>query len=88
MFEKKARTSLNVYLNYNRDARKLAKFGEIVHHSRKLRYVVLYLDADLAEGVVTKLKKEKFVRRVVPSYYKDLGENFVGVLSRLTDAED
>ena len=46
MFEKKERTCLTIYLHYNRDARKLNKFGDILYHSRRMRYVLLYVDQE------------------------------------------
>ncbi|MFX3797707.1 DUF2129 domain-containing protein, partial [Streptococcus suis] len=35
MFEKKTRTCLTVYLHYNREARKLSQYGDIVSHSKR-----------------------------------------------------
>ena len=80
MFEKKDRISLTVYLHYNRDARKLNKYGDIVYHSKRLRYVLVYMDKDKVDVAITKLKKEKFVKKLVPSYIKELDQNFVGSL--------
>ncbi|MFI3124261.1 DUF2129 domain-containing protein [Streptococcus suis] len=82
MFEKKERTSLTVYLHYNRDSRKLNHYGDMIYHSKHLRYVILYVDAEKAEEVMSRLKKEKFVKKVVPSYIKELDQNFVGNLWR------
>ena len=82
MFEKKDRISLAVYLHYNRDARKLNKYGDIVYHSKRLRYVLVYMDQDKVDVAITKLKKEKFVKKLVPSYIKELDQNFVGSLWR------
>lgn len=82
MFEKKERISLTVYLHYNRDSRKLNQYGDIVYHSKRLRYVVLYIDQEQLEPITAKLKKEKFVKRLVPSYIKTLDQNFVGSLWR------
>ena len=82
MFEKKDRISLTVYLHYNRDARKLNQYGDIVYHSKRLRYVLVYMDQDKVDVAITKLKKEKFVKKLVPSYIKELGQNFVGSLWR------
>ena len=48
MFEKNERVGLAVYLYYNRDARKLSKYGDIIYHSRRFRYLVLYLDKSKA----------------------------------------
>ena len=82
MFEKKDRISLTVYLHYNRDARKLNKYGDIVYHSKRLRYVLVYMDKDKVDVAITKLKKEKFVKKLVPSHIKELDQNFVGSLWR------
>ncbi|HFI0731566.1 TPA: DUF2129 domain-containing protein [Streptococcus suis] len=82
MFEKKDRISLTVYLHYNRDARKLNKYGDIVYHSKRLRYVLVYMDQDKVDVAITKLKKEKFVKKLVPSYIKELDQNFVESLWR------
>ena len=38
------RQGIIVYLYYNRDLRKIAKFGDVVYHSFKMRYVHLYVD--------------------------------------------
>ncbi|HEL1756296.1 TPA: YlbG family protein [Streptococcus suis] len=82
MFEKKNRTCLTVYLHYNRDARKLSQYGDIVYHSKRLRYVLVYMDQELVEATILKLKKERCVKKVVPSYIKELDQNFVGNLWR------
>ncbi len=63
MFEKKNRTCLTVYLHYNRDARKLSQYGDIVYHSKRLRYVLVYMDQELVEATILKLKKERFVKK-------------------------
>lgn len=82
MLEKKERLGLVVYLHYNRDAKKLKGFGDLLYHSRKMRYVVLYIDQENMDDVVSKLKKERFVKKVFPSYVKDIDQNFVGNLYR------
>ncbi|ABP90515.1 conserved hypothetical protein [Streptococcus suis 05ZYH33] len=82
MFEKKNRTCLTVYLHYNRDARKLSQYGDIVYHSKRLQYVLVYMDQELVKATILKLKKERFVKKVVPSYIKELDQNFVGNLWR------
>ncbi|MDU4790790.1 MAG: DUF2129 domain-containing protein, partial [Streptococcus sp.] len=38
------RQGIIVYLYYNRDLRKITKFGDVVYHSYKMRYVHLYVD--------------------------------------------
>lgn len=82
MFEKKERQSIVVYLHYHRDIKKVTSLGDVVHTSRRGRYVVLYLDADQVETTIANLTKEKYVKRIVPSYIKDLDQDFVGSLWR------
>ena len=82
MFEKKERQALTIYLHYNRDARKLNQFGDILYHSRRMRYALLYVNQDEVEQLVPKLKKERFIKKVVPSYVKEIDQNFVGNLTR------
>lgn len=81
-FEKQERLSLTVYLHYNRDARKLNQYGDIIYHSRRLRYLLLYVNQENVAALMASLKKEKFVKKVVPSYLKELGTDFVGSLWR------
>ncbi|GHV98193.1 hypothetical protein lacNasYZ03_06270 [Lactobacillus nasalidis] len=60
-----SRTSLIVYLrNVNNDQFKLRRFGDIVYFSKKLHYLVLYVNRDEAEEVAHKLQGFNFVKRV------------------------
>ena len=68
------RQGIIVYLYYNRDLRKIAKFGDVVYHSYKMRYVHLYVDQDRVEDILTE--------KVLPSYYSDIDMDFVGSLER------
>ncbi|MGT2829848.1 DUF2129 domain-containing protein [Streptococcus hillyeri] len=82
MFEKQERVSLAVYLYYNRDARKLNKFGETFYHSKKMRYVLLYINAEDVNELTPVIEKQKFVKRVLPSHLHEIDHNFVGNLFR------
>ncbi len=82
MFEKKERISLAVYLHYNRDARKVGKFGELLYHSKRMRYVIIYVPSEMADDIMSQLKKERFVKKVVPSHFKEIDQDFVGSLWR------
>lgn len=87
MINNAKRKSLAVYLYYNRDVRKLQKYGDILYHSRRMRYVILYLDAILCEDTIAELEKLKFVKKVRPSKQDDLDRDFVGNLSRIAADE-
>ena len=82
MFEKKERTCLTIYLHYNRDARKLNKYGDMIYHSRRMRYILLYVDQEKCGDIMANLKKERFVKKIIPSYIKDIDQDFVGSLWR------
>lgn len=83
MFEKQQRQGIIVYLYYNRDARKLGKYGDVLYHSRKLRYQVLYVDKDKAPVIVRELSSLKYVKKVIYSNIDDIDKNFVGNLEHL-----
>ena len=83
MFEKQERTGLSVKLYYNRDGKKLQSVGDVLYHSKKCRYVQLYVDSDKADQVMEDLKKERYVKKVLPCHLKDLDTDFVGSLQRL-----
>ncbi|MGT2948389.1 YlbG family protein [Streptococcus devriesei] len=82
MFEKTKRLGIIVYLYYNRDARKLNKYGRVLYHSHRMRYLVIYVDQTEAETVVEELQNLKFVKKAVPSYLDDIDQDFVGSLQR------
>ncbi|KXT78482.1 DUF2129 domain-containing protein [Streptococcus sp. DD13] len=82
MWEKINRNGLIVYLHYNRDVRKLTKYGDILYHSKKMRYVLLYLKQEELEDTQALLETEKFVKKVLPSYQKEIDKDFVGNLLR------
>lgn len=82
MFEKNERVGLAVYLYYNRDARKLSKYGDIIYHSRRFRYLVLYLDKSKAEETLAELSEMKFVKEAILSPLADINRDFVGSLQK------
>ena len=71
-----------VYLNYNRDVRKLSKFGDVIYHSYKMRYAHLYVKTVSFDDTLSTLKQLKFVKEAIASHYSDLDLDFVGSLER------
>ncbi|MFZ2332482.1 MAG: YlbG family protein [Lactobacillus delbrueckii] len=60
-----SRTSLIVYLrNVNNDQFKLRGFGDIVYFSKKLHYLILYVNQAEAEETASKLRTFSFVKKV------------------------
>ena len=80
MFQKENRSGLIIYLYYNRDAKKLASYGDICYHSKKHRYLQLYVPAEEAEELVNRLEKEKFIKKVRVCHIQELETPFVGNL--------
>ena len=82
MFEKTNRSGLIIYLYYNRDAKKLQEYGDIFYHSKKHRYLQLYVPTETLENLVEKLAKERFIKKVRPCHIQELETPFVGNLYR------
>ncbi|HEO6986780.1 TPA: DUF2129 domain-containing protein, partial [Streptococcus agalactiae] len=53
---KQERLGMSVYLYYNRDARKLYKYGDVHYHSRRLRYLVIYVNKEDIVSVSKEIK--------------------------------
>ena len=81
MFEKQERQGIIVYLYYNRDARKLNKYGDDLYHSRKLHYQVLYANKEEAADIVEEISALKFVKAVSLSEIDNIDQDFVGNLA-------
>ena len=82
MFEKVNRSGLIIYLYYNRDAKKLHSLGDICYHSKKHRYLQLYVPTAEVEDLVSRLEKEKFIKKIRPCHIQELETPFVGNLYR------
>ena len=67
MFELQARTSLVVYVSSLRQVRQLKRYGHVDYVSKRMRYAVIYMNDELVEETVSRLKQLKFVRRIVRS---------------------
>lgn len=66
-FKENPRQGVIVYLYRLRNSRQLRKFGQIQYISKKMKYVVLYMDQTDVEANIGRLKKLKFVKHVESS---------------------
>ncbi len=82
MFEKVNRSGLIIYLYYNRDAKKLQEYGDICYHSRKHRYLQLYVPTEELDDLVERLGKERFIKKIRRCHIQELETPFVGNLYR------
>ena len=82
MFEKVNRSGLIIYLYYNRDAKKLQEYGDICYHSKKHRYLQLYVPTEGLDDLVERLGKERFIKKIRRCLIQELETPFVGNLYR------
>lgn len=79
---KTGRVGIVVYLYYIRDARKLAKYGDLIYQSRRFRYVLLYVEQEEVNTLLATLEGLKFVKSVSLSQLGAINQDFVGSLYR------
>lgn len=72
MFKLTPRRALIVYINGNRVIRALRHYGQIEYVSRRMHYVVLYVDQAEIETLREKISHLRAVRRVDLSARPDL----------------
>lgn len=82
MFEKENRVGIAVYLYYNRDARKCYKYGDLYYHSKRSRYLLLYVSKSDCQEKIREISKLKFVKEVKMSEFDNIDRDFVGNLHR------
>lgn len=82
MFEKTNRSGLIIYLYYNRDAKKLQEYGDICYHSKKHRYLQLYVPTEELDDLVERLGKERYIKIIRRCHIQELETPFVGNLYR------
>ena len=62
------RQGIIVYLHSLKQVKMLRRFGNIHYVSKKLKYVVIYIDMEDLDHTITKLNAFSFVKKVEPSY--------------------
>ena len=82
MFEKVNRSGLIIYLYYNRDAKKLQEYGDICYHSKKHRYLQLYVPTKELDDLVERLGNERYIKKIRRCHIQELETPFVGNLYR------
>ena len=82
MFEKVNRSGLIIYLYYNWDAKKLQEYGDICYHSKKHRYLQLYVPTEELDDLVERLGKERYIKKIRRCHIQELETPFVGNLYR------
>jgi uncharacterized protein YlbG (UPF0298 family) len=75
-FEIQKRRGLIVWVYSLRQLKNLRRFGFVHYVSRKMKYVVMYLNEEDYEAKKNKIEQFHFVRQVQPSYRPDIEMNF------------
>ena len=70
MFTK--RTGIIIWVNDIKSAKSLERFGTIHYISKKLQYVVLYLNEDKLQETNAAIQKLPFVKKVEPSFRNEI----------------
>ncbi|MBJ6363291.1 YlbG family protein [Paenibacillus sp. GCM10012307] len=66
------RTGYIIWVNDLKAARSLDKYGNVYYMSRKMHYVVMYMNADRAEDTVRNIQRLPFVKRIERSYRNEI----------------
>lgn len=73
------RVGLAVWLNNIKMARHLRRFGNVHYISRKMRYAILYIDADKREELVQRIEQFNFVKKVDASHLSEIKTEYQGL---------
>ncbi|GAJ25350.1 cytosolic protein [Liquorilactobacillus sucicola DSM 21376 = JCM 15457] len=89
-FKINERQSIIVYLYHLKNSKQLRRYGTIHYVSRRMKYVVLYIDRSAMSETLKKLKEIRFVKRVALSPRSNIKINFgdeVGTTYKLTEED-
>ncbi len=74
-FKRVERQGVIVYLKHLKQSKQLRKFGTIHYVSRKMKYVLIYMNAEDVNEALHKLKSMKFVSKVEISPRKEIDKD-------------
>ncbi|MEX2416585.1 MAG: YlbG family protein [Paenibacillaceae bacterium] len=66
------RMGVIVWVNDIKSARGLEKYGSVHYISKRMKYVVMYMDASQYESTITQLSKFPYVKEVERSYRTEI----------------
>lgn len=78
------RTGLIVWTRELRSTKAFEKVGNVHYVSRKMKYVVLYVNAAEAEEIIAQLQKLPFVKSVERSLRGEIPTEYTGTLADKT----
>ena len=66
------RTGFIIWVSDVKAARNLEKYGSVHYISRRMHYVVLYVNADRAEETMKNIRRLSYVRKIERSYRTEI----------------
>ena len=87
-FEITKRRGLIVWVYSLKQLKNLKKFGLLHYVSRKMKYVVIYLNEETFDQTEERIKKLHFVRNVERSYRPDIEMNFAEKIGSKAQVKD
>ena len=70
------RQGVNVFVKRLKQGKQLRRFGDIQYVSRRMHYVVIYMDRDKVAENVAKLRQLNFVKKILVSPRPELNMDF------------
>lgn len=71
------RTGFIIWVSDLKAARNLEKYGTVHYISRRMHYVVMYVNAERAEDTMKNVNRLSYVRKVERSYRNEIGRAHV-----------
>ncbi|MNH77048.1 hypothetical protein D3C87_440270 [compost metagenome] len=66
------RTGYIIWVSDMKAARNLDKYGSVHYLSKRMHYVVMYVNADRAEDIMKNVRKLSYVRKIERSYRNEI----------------
>lgn len=66
------RTGFIIWVSDVKAARNLEKYGSVHYISRRMHYVVMYVNADRAEETMKNIRRLSYVRKIERSYRNEI----------------
>ncbi|WP_054958368.1 YlbG family protein [Paenibacillus dakarensis] len=66
------RTGYIIWVSDVKAARNLEKYGSVHYISRRMQYVVMYVNAERAEETVKNIRRLSYVRKIERSYRNEI----------------
>jgi uncharacterized protein YlbG (UPF0298 family) len=66
------RSGLIIWVHDTKSARALERYGSIHYTSRKMNYVVMYVNTSKVDETIKQLENLNFVKKIEPSYRSEI----------------